>query len=105
MYIRLNDFYLTASFVQELRDELTKRGLDSSGLKAALAERLEESIKAETDGAADAGAQAPVAAAAELAAQPAAAPAPAANGEAVSLWPLLHTLPSSGCMKLRLQLS
>lgn len=33
---------------QELRDELQKRSLDTSGLKAALVERLEEAMKAET---------------------------------------------------------
>ncbi|CAK0763387.1 hypothetical protein CVIRNUC_003052 [Coccomyxa viridis] len=42
--------------VQELRDELTKRGLDSSGLKAALAERLEESMKSDADATAPNGA-------------------------------------------------
>ena len=77
---------------------------NSSGLKAALAERLEESIKAEAGGAADAGFQAQVADAAAPAAQLAAAPATAANGEAVSLWPLLHMLPSSGCIIVKLQL-
>ncbi len=33
---------------QELRDELQKRNLDTSGLKAALVERLEEAVKTET---------------------------------------------------------
>ncbi|CAL5219769.1 g1671 [Coccomyxa viridis] len=66
--------------VQELRDELTKRGLDSTGLKAALAERLEESIKAEENGQADGGAQAPLADAAQPS-EAAAAPTAAANGE------------------------
>lgn len=33
--------------VQELRDELQKRSLDTSGLKAALVERLEEAVKTE----------------------------------------------------------
>lgn len=42
--------------LQELRDELTKRGLDSSGLKAALAERLEESMKSDADATAPNGA-------------------------------------------------
>jgi len=32
-------------FQQELRDELQSRGLDTSGLKAVLIERLEEAIK------------------------------------------------------------
>ncbi|KAK9909753.1 hypothetical protein WJX75_006961 [Coccomyxa subellipsoidea] len=34
--------------VQELRDELEKRSLDTSGLKATLIERLEEAMKADT---------------------------------------------------------
>ena len=74
--------------LQELRDELTKRGLDSTGLKAALADRLEESIKTEENGQADGGAKAPTADAAQ--ASETAAPAPAAtNGELVS--PVLHS--------------
>lgn len=36
------------SFLQELRDELQKRNLDTGGLKAALTERLEEAVKADT---------------------------------------------------------
>ena len=51
-------------------------------MKAALAERLEESIKAEGNGQADGGAQAPLADAAQPA-EAAAAPAAAANGELV----------------------
>ena len=69
---------------QELRDELTKRGLDSTGLKAALAERLEESINAGENGQADGGAQAPVVDAAQ-ASGTADVPAVAANGEPVCL--------------------
>ena len=73
-----------SSVLQELRDELTKRGLDSTGLKAALAERLEESIKGEENGQADGGAQAPLADAAQPS-EAVAAPAAAANGEMVCL--------------------
>ena len=65
--------------LQELRDELTKRGLDSSGLKAALAERLEESMKADADATAPNGASAST-----EPAQPAADLQAATNGSAVS---------------------
>ena len=64
--------------LQELRDELTKRGLDSSGLKAALAERLEESMKADADATAPNGASAST-----EPAQPAADLQAATNGSAV----------------------
>ena len=64
---------------QELRDELTKRGLDSSGLKAALAERLEESMKSDADATAPNGANAST-----EPAQPAADLQAATNGSAVS---------------------
>ncbi len=70
--------------MQELRDELTKRGLDSTGLKAALAERLEESIQGEENGQAEGGAQAPLADAAQPS-EAAAPPAAAANGELVRM--------------------
>ena len=65
--------------LQELRDELTKRGLDSSGLKAALSERLEESMKADADATAPNGASAST-----EPAQPAADLQAATNGSAVS---------------------
>ena len=68
---------------QELRDELTKRGLDSSGLKAALAERLEENMKVEADAAAPNGAIA-----SKEPAQPAADLQAAPNGSAVSQFSL-----------------
>ena len=37
-------------FTQELKDELATRGLDTSGLKAVLLERLEESLRTSGDG-------------------------------------------------------
>ena len=55
--------------VAELREELDRRGLDSTGLKAALLARLEEALLAAGGG--DASTAAPVA-------EAAAAPAPAA---------------------------
>ena len=69
--------------LQELRDELTKRGLDNSGLKAALAERLEENMKADADATAPNGASAST-----EPAQPAADLQAATNGSAVSIWPV-----------------
>lgn len=62
-----------ATDLQELKDELQSRGLDTSGLKAVLVERLEEAI---AGGAAD-GAAAEPAAEADA---PETAAAPAADG-------------------------
>ena len=53
-------------------------------MKAALAERLEESIRVDTEGPADGGAQAPAADLVESTEPPAASTA-AANGEVVSI--------------------
>ena len=63
--------------VAELREELDRRGLDSTGLKAALLARLEEALAADAGNGGDA-APAPTNAAAPAAAAPPAPAAPAA---------------------------
>ena len=71
--------------LQELKDELSSRGLDTTGLKAVLVERLEEALRGSEDGdqangAAEpsttdaAGAEQPPPADAAAAAEPEAAP-------------------------------
>ncbi len=47
--------------MQELKDELQSRGLDASGLKAVLVERLEEAVSAEAGCAANGSAAEPAA--------------------------------------------